>query len=183
MAYPNKKIHNPKTGQTILFIKTARETDGTLLEMISTFQPHSREPVAHYHPIQKEEFIVLEGELTVRINREVNVFKAGDKLTIAPEVVHSMWNNSDQPAIVKWNVRPALETEYLLETVTGMANDNQTNDQGVPGLLSAAQIMSRFSSAYRLATIPFMIQYVFFSVLKPVAYLMGKRVSYHRYIN
>jgi quercetin dioxygenase-like cupin family protein len=183
MAYPNKKIHNPKTGQTILFIKTARETDGTLLEMISTFQPHSKEPAPHYHPVQKEEFTVLEGELTVRINRKVNVFKSGDKLIIAPEVAHSMWNNSDHPTLVKWNVRPALETEYLLETVTGMANDNQTNDQGIPGLLSGAQIMSRFSSAYRLAAVPFIIQYFIFSLLKPVALILGKKVAYHRYIN
>ena len=183
MAYKTKRIHNRLTGQSIEFIKTAKDTHGALLEMISTFRPHSTEPKAHYHPIQEEDFIVLEGELTVRINRKTSVLKAGDKLHLAPEVIHAMWNNSSKPARVNWQVRPALDTEYLLETFTGMANEIAARKRERTSVLLTAQLMHRFSMVYRLAAIPFIFQKVLFVPLSWISLVWGNQVPYHRYID
>ena len=66
MAYRNKIIRNVQLGQEIRFLQTAKDTDGTLLEMESTYHAASKEPPPHYHPHQEEDFTVVEGELHVR---------------------------------------------------------------------------------------------------------------------
>ena len=183
MAYPNKFIRNTKTGQDIHFIQTAKETGGQLLEMESSFAPHSIEPVAHYHPRQEEEFIILEGELMVRIGKKVKLYTKGKSLHLPANTVHAMWNASDAKAVVNWKVRPALNTEHLLETGVGVANEVKTNANGMPGLLQSALIVQHFSNEYRLAKLPYIVQRVVFALLTPFAYLAGHRPVYKKYID
>ncbi len=181
MAYPNKIISNKITGQEIKFIQTAKDTKGELLEMESSFAPHSKEPPAHYHPFQQEDFIVIDGELTVRIDDELRILKAGDHLHIPAKKVHAMWNNSDGKTIVNWKIRPALNIEQLFETVTGLANDNKTNNQGMPSILQAAVLMEHYSNVYRPANPSFIVQKILFGLISFFARLFGYRSSYKKY--
>lgn len=183
MAYPNKVIRNTKTGQDIRFIKTGKETNGELLEMEASFAPHSVEPAAHYHPHQAEEFTLLEGALTVRLNGKVSVLKPGDTLYIPPKAVHAMWNSANQKAVVNWKVKPALNTDHLLETGVGLANDTNTTEKGLPGVLQMALLARRFSNVYRLAKPSYTVQRILFGVLAPIARLAGYKSEYKKYIN
>jgi quercetin dioxygenase-like cupin family protein len=183
MAFKGKHISNPKTGQEITFLQTAGETGGRLLEMEATFNAHSKEPPAHYHPFQVEDFTILEGELSVRINGHIEVLTPGDTLHIPAKKVHSMWNGSAKKALVNWKVRPALDTEYFLETAIGLAQDNKTNENGAPGLLQAVLMVNRYSRVYRLASPPFFILKIIFLILTPFAYAMGYRPSYKKYLD
>ncbi|GAB4037074.1 cupin domain-containing protein [Spirosoma gilvum] len=183
MAYTNKIIHNAVTGQEIRFLKTSEDTDGELLDMEATFKAHSKEPAPHYHPAQVEEFRVLSGELTVRIDGQPAIYKQGESFRIPKNTVHSMWNEGDQKAVVNWQVRPALLTEYFLETATGLANEGKTNDDGVPTVLQAVLLLNRFSTVYRLPKPPFAVQKAVFTALTPLAYLFGFRPTYKRYID
>jgi quercetin dioxygenase-like cupin family protein len=183
MAYKGKIISNKKTGQQISFIQTSDDTGGELLEMESLFQPNSIEPVTHYHPFQEEYFTVLEGEICVRINDGVKVLKRGDKLRIKKNQVHSMWNRSKNIARVNWKVMPALDTEYFLETGIGIANEKQTNEQGMPGILQVALLANRFSHVYRISKPPYAIQKLVFNVLTPISYLAGYRSCYKEFID
>lgn len=183
MAYQHKTIHNTKTGQSIQFLQTAQDTNGALLEMETTYQGHSTEPMSHYHPFQVEDFTVLKGEVTVRVNGALKILQEGDTLHLPANTIHAMWNNTDQLAVVNWKVQPALNTEHLLETGMGLANDNKTNDQGTPPLLQAILTANKFSKVYRLATPSFIIQKIVFTLLTPVAYLFGYRPSYKRYLD
>ena len=183
MAYPGKVISNPKTGQQLTFIKTAKETKGTMLEMESVFQPHSLEPPLHYHPQQKELFTVLEGSITVKINGSLKTLKAGEQLAIEANTPHSMWNGTDDKAVVNWKVYPALDTEYFFETAMGIATHRPTNELGMPGILQAVLIADRFSHVFILANPSFMIQQILFTLLKPIAYLAGHRAWYKEYID
>ncbi|MBL7792331.1 MAG: cupin domain-containing protein [Saprospiraceae bacterium] len=183
MAFKNKIIRNPVTGQDIKFIQTARDTGGQLLEMETTYNEYSREPVPHYHPFQKEDFTVIEGEVTVRIDGQLSVLKPGDKLHIPKNKIHSMWNNTDQKTVVNWQVRPAMETEYLLETGMGLANDGKTNANGMPNILQVALMANKFAGVFRLAKPPFVVQKILFIILTPIAYLSGYRPTYRRYLD
>lgn len=183
MAYKGKIIHNKKTGQQISFIQTSDDTGGDLLEMESVFQPLSIEPVPHYHPSQEEFFTVLEGEISVRLNEVVRILKQGDKLHIKKKQVHAMWNHSGKVARVNWKVMPAMDTEYFLETGTGIANEKKTNEQGMPGILQVALLASRFSHVYRIARPPYAIQKVLFSALTPISYMAGYRCCYKEFID
>ncbi|MGA0555186.1 cupin domain-containing protein [Larkinella sp. VNQ87] len=184
MAYSNKTLHNQRTGQTIRFIQTSQDTGGALLEMESTYAAHSREPVPHYHPQQTEEFRVMAGELTVRLNGGQPLkLQKGDTLHIAQQEVHAMWNASDRPAVVNWQVRPALDTEHFFETTTGLANDGKTNEHGMPPLLQTVLLARHFSGVFRLARPSRVVQQIVFSLLSPVAYLFGYRPVYRKYLD
>ena len=183
MAYPNKVISNKITGQDIKFIQTAKDTKGELLEMESSFAPHSHEPPAHYHPLQEEDFIVIYGELTIRIDDQLRILRANDHLHIHSKKVHAMWNNSDEKAIVNWKVRPAMNIEQLLETVTGLANDNKTNNKGVPSILQTVVLMKHYSNVYRPAKPPFIVQKILFGILSFFARRFGYKYSYKKYID
>jgi quercetin dioxygenase-like cupin family protein len=183
MAFKNKTIFNPKTGQGIKFLQTAKDTDGALLEMESTYHSHSKEPVPHYHPFQDEDFEVTSGELTIRMNGAVQLFRPGDAIHIPRGTVHSMWNNSDGVTVINWKVRPALNMENLLETGMGLANDGRTNEDGLPGILQVAIMANKYSDAFRLAKPPFIVQKILFALLTPLAYALGYRGEYDKYLD
>ena len=183
MAFKNKIIRNSKTGQDIRFIQTGKETNGLLLEMESTYNGKSLEPPPHYHPNQEEDFIVVDGELTVRINGKTKVLKRGDSLHIPKNKVHSMWNNSNSKTVVNWKVKPAMNTEYLLETGTGLANDGRTNENGMPNILQAALLANTFANVFRLSQPSFAVQKILFFILTPFAYLFGFRPTYKKYLD
>lgn len=183
MAYKNKILRNPKTGQDIKFLQTATETQGKLLEMESSFHPHSKEPPAHYHPYQVEDFTIVQGELTVRIAGEVKVLKEGNTLHIPKRTVHAMWNNSGHMTIVNWKVQPAMNTEHLLETNIGLVNEGKTNGEGRPHILQIALMLNKYASVFRLAKPPYLIQKIIFTILSPFAYLFGYRATYEKYLD
>jgi quercetin dioxygenase-like cupin family protein len=183
MAYRQKLIVNPSSGQSIRFLQTSKDTGGAWLEMESFFQPHSKEPVAHYHPKQREDFTVLEGTLKVRINGMVQQLQAGNHLHVAPNTVHSMWNAGEVPARVAWRVTPALETEYFLENGMGLANDGKMAKNGMPTLLQTVLTARRFSHVFRITKPPYPLQRLLFAVLAPIAYLKGYRGVYKKYLD
>jgi quercetin dioxygenase-like cupin family protein len=182
MAYKNKIILNPKTRNEIKFLQTSKDTDGKLLEMESTYFSHSKEPPAHYHPFQTEDFTILFGELSIRIYGEVKILRQGETIKIQPNVTHSMWNNSDNKTVVNWKVRPAMNTEYMLESLLGLANDGKTNEDGVPVLLQAVSTLNKFTDVFRLKSPPFLIQKIIYTILDPIAYIFGYRSTYPKYI-
>jgi len=183
MAYKNKIIRNVKTGQDICFLQTGKDTNGTLLEMEAIFSAHSKEPIAHYHPCQQEDFKVLSGQLTVRVNGQLKLLQAGDRLHIAPNTVHAMWNSSDEKTMVNWQVRPAINSEHFLETLAGLAADNKTDENGKPGILQVALTANNFSDVFRMAKPAYTLQKVVFKLLSPFAYMAGYKPVYKEYLD
>ncbi len=114
-------LENPITGQRLVFRKTAKGTDGELLEVESIYTKASlSRPPAHYHPYQEERFEVLSGTLRVLVGGEERTLKAGEVLTVAPGTPHEMWNGREGETRVNWQTRPALKTEEFFETVWGL---------------------------------------------------------------
>jgi mannose-6-phosphate isomerase-like protein (cupin superfamily) len=183
MAYTNKIIRNAHTGHEMKFLQTAGDTCGRLLEIEATYHAASKPPAPHYHPVQDEVFTVLEGNLTVQVHGVLKKLHAGDTIQIPRNTVHAMWNPSDVKTVVNWQVRPALTTEYFLETGTGLANDGKLKANGLPPLLQVALLAQQFSNVYRLAKPPYLVQRILFTILTPVAYAKGYLPLYEKYIN
>lgn len=183
MAFKGKVLMNPVTGQNITFLQTAKDTHGQLLEMESVYAPRSQQPIAHYHPAQEEDFVVLEGVLSVKMNGVLRLYKAGDRFHVPKGTVHSMWNASAGRTVMNWQVRPAMDTEYLLETTTGLINDGKTGASGKPGLLQIALIARRYAGVFRLAKPPYAIQRILFALLAPIARLAGYKAVYPKYLD
>ncbi len=183
MAYPGKLMMNSVTGHQYKFIQTSRDTAGELLEMEVTYKAHLKEPPPHYHPYQSEEFTILSGELTVNKNGKTEVYKSGDQFRIPANEIHSMWNDSHQPAIVNWKITPALNSEYLFETTVGLANEGKTNTEGLPSLLQLAVMLPYFESVFRTVKPPYAWQKIIFNLLAPIARMKGYEPFYKKYIN
>lgn len=165
------------------FLQTSKDTAGKLLEMEATYHAHSKEPAAHYHPFQSEDFKIISGSLHVRIDGHLLNLHEGDSLHIPRNKVHAMWNAGDEETIVNWKVQPAGSTEYLLETMTGLANDGRTNEDGMPNLLQISLTARKYASEIRLATIPFAVQKILFLILSPVSRLLGYQATDKKYID
>lgn len=184
MAYKNKTIQNPMTGQEIRFIQTSKDSNGQLLEMEATYKAMSSEPAPHYHPCQDELFTVVSGEMTVRLNgEEMHNLRAGDMLQIPRNQIHTMWNAAGRKAVVNWQVRPALHTEELLETIMGLAADGKCNKKGMPGLLQIALTSGKYDKELRLMRPSFFMQMIVFSVLRPFALMAGYKAVYEKYLD
>jgi quercetin dioxygenase-like cupin family protein len=183
MAYPNKVISNPRNGFTLRFLQTAKETKGALLEMEASYAPQSTEPPVHYHPNQAEDFVILEGEMSLRMNNEVRVLKPGDRLHIPANTPHSMWNSGAISAKTNWQVRPALNMEHFFETTIGLAIDGKTNASGVPNILQSALTISKFAPEFRITKPSYAVQKIVFGILTPFAYLLGYKPTYKKYLD
>lgn len=183
MAYPNKEIRHPATGQLIRFLQTSRETQGELLEMESVFSPRSLAPPLHFHPNQDEQFEVLEGCLTVNCKGRQFQLQAGEGLFIPAQTPHAMWNMGETAARVNWKVFPAMKTEYLLETLMGLAADGKTNSSGKPTFLQTVLTARQFAAEFRLASPAPLVQSLLFSLLSPIARLKGLKGIYPKYLD
>ena len=183
MAFRHKTIHNPVTGQSITFLQTRRDTNGTLLEMEATYAPRSHEPPSHFHPGQQEYFQILAGELTVRIHGVEKVLHAGDSFHISANVPHTMWNAGDLETIVNWKVLPAMQTEYMLETIAGLARDGKTDATGMPSLLQTALMLGHFAREFRLTKPPYAIQWIVFKIVGCIARLRGLHPFYTQHLD
>ncbi len=94
-----------------------------------------------------------------------------------------MWNNSGKRTIVGWKIMPALKTEYFLETVIGLANDNKTNEDSMPDVLQVALLAGNYHKEFRLVKPPHILQRIIFVLLTPLALLTGKKAVYKKYID
>src|SRR4030095_7089094 len=182
MAYKNKMITNPMVGQNIKFLQTEKDTAGKLLEMEASYRPYSKEPPSHYHPYQEEDFIILKGQMTVRLEGKILLLHENDTLHIPPNTIHSMWNNSGSTAIINWKIQPALNTEYFFENASGVASDKKRGRR-MHSLLQRSLLANKYSRVFRVSRPPFFIQKIVFVMLTPFAWLAGYRASYKRYLD
>jgi mannose-6-phosphate isomerase-like protein (cupin superfamily) len=182
MAYSNKQISNPYTGQSIRFLQTSADTAGRLLEMEARWEPRSQEPIEHYHPFQEEIFKVLAGELMVKINGRKKVLKAGEELHIQKNLSHTMWNDSETITVANWKVFPAMNTEQFLETAMGLAREGKVNKKGMLHILQFALMAKRYANIFRITRPAFIIQKIIFIMLSPFSYLAGYRSIYKKYL-
>lgn len=167
----NYQITNKVTGQVVKFLSSDDHAAG-LLEMETSYMPFSAEPPVHYHPYQEEYFQVLEGELTVRLNGEVKIYREGAIIHIKQYVRHSMWNSGFKTTLVSWKVIPAMDTENFLRTMTWLSNNGETNAQGVPLLPSMVFLLRKYRKIFRLDKPPAFVLSILYVLLTPVFCLL-----------
>lgn len=178
MAKPGDVIENPAIGDRIVFLKTARETNGELLEFEILVQPSAIGPPVHIHPGSEERFQVLQGSLQARVDDREMSFSEGDEFIVPANTPHTWWNAGAVEALVLVGFRPASRMETFLETFYGLAKDGKTNAKGIPNLLQLAVSASAYFDVNHLATPPLAVQKVMFGILRPFARLLGYKADY-----
>jgi oxalate decarboxylase/phosphoglucose isomerase-like protein (cupin superfamily) len=61
MAKAGDTIESSVSGARILFLKTARDTNGQLLQLDDIMKGGGRVPIEHVHPYMEERFEILSG--------------------------------------------------------------------------------------------------------------------------
>jgi mannose-6-phosphate isomerase-like protein (cupin superfamily) len=152
MARSGESVTNPVAGMTLLFVKTAADTDGELLEMEATYEPSSMPPIPHFHPSQREHFEILAGTMHARVDGAERELRAGDTLDIEAGVVHSMWNEGPEPARTLWQTRPALRTEEFFERTAAVFQGAKEQGRDLDGE-RLAEIVRTYSDEFRVGNV------------------------------
>ncbi|MGZ6643444.1 MAG: cupin domain-containing protein [Solirubrobacteraceae bacterium] len=178
MAYAGQSITNPVSGERFTFLRTAADTGGELLEFLLELTPDGAVPGAHVHPEQTETFHVVEGTMAFRLGLRRVVAGPGETVTVPAGKVHKFSNAGDETAVVRVEVRPALDMERLFETTVALAREGRTLRSGMPKPLHLALFVRRFAREVRA---PFPPPAVVGLLLWPLAALARRRGHGERY--
>ena len=182
MAMAGEQLYDPVQGDTLVFRETARDTGGALLRGEFVVPPRFSVPL-HVHPLQEEDFEVLSGTFVIQIEDEHRSLVEGEEATVPPGTPHRFYNEDDQEeGRLLFELRPALNTEILFETLYGLATDGNTDRNGLPKPLQMAVILNGLHKGeIYLATPPIAVQKALFALLSPVGKLVGYRDHYPKY--
>src|SRR5829696_863666 len=141
MARAGERLYDPVQGDSIEFRETARDTGGALLSGVWTAVGDT--PL-HVHPLQEEHFEVLSGTVGIQIEDEHRSLGEGEQATVPSGTPHRWYSEDDQEEKARFlfELRPALNTEILLETLYGLATDGNTDKNGLPKPLQMAVILN-----------------------------------------
>lgn len=171
MARPNQIIENPMSGVTIIFQKTARETDGALLQMDVIIKPRGRGWLndQHLHPRQAESLQLISGQMVYCIGGRYFSAAPGEPLSVAAGAHHFLYNGGQSDAHFIWEFRPALDMERLLETKFALAARGRLNAHGRPRFWQAIALANAYRDTERTTTVPWPLQRPLLALLAPLA--------------
>ena len=174
-----RTLRNPKTGETISVLKSARDTGGALFEMSYTMAPHAAIADEHSHPNQEMTIAVTRGVLTCTVDGADKLVAAGETLTIPAGAMHFQRNDTAEEVHAVEGYRPALQMEEFFLVLIGWANDGKTDERGMPGLLRRAVMHRYFHRTIRSAS---RRRNVEARLLAPLGAMLGYRRELEGYI-
>jgi mannose-6-phosphate isomerase-like protein (cupin superfamily) len=173
-------LENPTTGERLVFLQTAAETNGELLEYEIEYVPSGFSARDHLHPRQEERHEVLEGSLGLVVDGRDQRLEPGDAVTVPANTQHRIYKTQDAPIRARFALKPSLDQEVLLETLFGLARDGKVK-AGSPSLLQLAVIFDEFGELGRPTTPPPVVQKLLFTPLAALGRARGYRARYPEY--
>lgn len=179
MAISGSEIVNPRTGQRTIFLQTAQDTNGALLQM-ETFHPaHGPAEPEHIHPLQESRCELLSGTLHFSINGVKQTVKPGEGVTIPAGAPHYFWNDGEVEAHAIQEFRPALNIKDFFVSYFALARDGKLNEAGLPkSVLHLAVLMKTYDDVMRVTKPSRALQQLVMWTLAPLGKLAGYRATY-----
>ena len=97
MARAGDVLENPASGDRLVFLRTAAETGGELLEYELEFVPRGFAARDHLHPRQSECHEVVEGSLGLIVNGRERRLQSGDVEDVQVATQHRVFATQDGP--------------------------------------------------------------------------------------
>src|SRR5215218_5868406 len=158
MAKVGDTVESPAAGTRVVFQKTARDTNGQLLQLDIFMRGGGR--------------VSMRGQ-----ERDVGV---GETVVVPAGTPHVWGNPSEEELHVIVELRPALKMETWFETVFGLQRDGKADPKnGLPNLLQLALIAREYE--FYLARPPLFVERVLFGLLAPIGKLLGYKARYPEY--
>ncbi|NML21224.1 cupin domain-containing protein [Pseudoflavitalea sp. G-6-1-2] len=155
------------TGETVLLIKSGKETNGEYAEFEVTLPPGKPGPPLHKHPLQSEHFIAVEGTLTLMADGKKVQLNPNETFTVKPGVTHAFSNETNDTLRWRAIIKPALNFEYLSEETVEAVNRAYPQ---MPSSYELVYILAQAKGEYYLADKSMFTQ----KVLWPVKAFWGK---------
>jgi quercetin dioxygenase-like cupin family protein len=178
MIHAGDTIHNPVTGERIVFYETAADNGGEAVVIETTVAPGGFVAAAHVHPSQEERFEVLRGTVGFQVGRQKQNAGPGARVTVPAGTPHRFWNAGDDVAQFVCEIRPALQFESLLETMFALAADGRTSRKGLPNPLRLAVIANAHFDTVRLPYPPAPLQKLALALGAPLGRILGYGAVY-----
>jgi quercetin dioxygenase-like cupin family protein len=173
-------IKNPTNGDSFEFLETAKDTNGERVTVKATINSQGQLVPRHFHVFQDETFEVISGQLTILFDGESKTLTSGEKITLPKNIPHNHYNNENFSVTYIQTVTPALDFDYLIENLVGLAADGKSKN-GKYGLVQELVALKYLDSKSYLADIPIGIQKVLMNIVAPIGRLFGYRAIYKKY--
>jgi len=174
MAKTKQIIENPIIGDKFKILISSKDSNGELMKMDVWTKVGANGPPEHYHPIQSETFEVFNGKLGMREEGKEMILTAGQKYTIKPNTRHTFWNAGDEELYMNVELRPALKTEFFLETIASICISGKAKKDAMPkSLLQFAAIMHEYDGETYVTNPPLPVQKFMAKVIGGFAKLLG----------
>jgi mannose-6-phosphate isomerase-like protein (cupin superfamily) len=180
MPIKGQIISNPTNGDTYEFLETAMDTSGARVTMKATINTIGQLVPNHFHVLQDETFEVVSGRLTVWHEGKTSTLSAGEKITLPKNLPHNHYNVLNEPVTYIHTVTPALDFDYFVESLIGLAADGKSKN-GKYGLVQELVTLKYLDSKAYLSDIPLGIQKLLMNMVGPVGRLFGYRAIYKKY--
>ncbi|WP_431032180.1 cupin domain-containing protein [Streptomyces sp. P6-2-1] len=167
---------NPRCRERVVIRTPSSETGGARTVMDVYSEPGGAVSGAHVHPVSEERFTLVRGKVAFLIGgRPVTLDEPGQSVLIQPGIEHRWWNCSGERAFHICEVRKNSDRfeQLVLRQLFGLAQDGKTTPEGMPRLLQQAVTTLEFGDVVRFTTPPWVLQRTLFTVLAPVARLLG----------
>lgn len=171
MAQEGQTIHNPRTGQDMTFVKLT----GDELRIASVNPPGDLLEPVHIHPLQESGAEVFSGRLVFEVDGVEHRLGPGQSITIPAGTPHRFRAEGDEAAHSEQYFRPALDIASFFETLFALAQRDELDAKGMPGLLQLAVMVPEFSDEIRTVSPPWPVTKVATGLLRPLARARGKR--------
>ncbi len=180
MPTKGQTIINPTNGDSYEFLETAKDTNGERVTMKAIINTKGQLVPNHFHVFQDETFEVISGQLTVLFEGKTHKLSAGEKITLPKNIPHNHYNNEDTYVTYLHSVTPALDFDFLIENLVGLAADGKSKN-GKYGLVQELVALKYLDSKSYLADIPIGVQKVLMNIIAPIGRLFGYRAIYKKY--
>ncbi|WP_378185414.1 cupin domain-containing protein [Aquimarina sp. W85] len=144
MSSTNKRFSNPIIKDEIEILYESDEK----LVFRTYLQAGGGQSGLHYHTKINERFKIMNGELTVTVNKTKSIVKPNDEVVINPFDVHRFENTSNTAVIFEVTITPPLEIRKALQTFYGLAKDGKVYDNGLPSNIFYMAIGLHMMDAY-----------------------------------
>jgi mannose-6-phosphate isomerase-like protein (cupin superfamily) len=169
-------IEVPRTGEKFVFLKRPRDTNGEVFEIeffVREFALVAARP--HIHATGEERVELIAGTARIRMGREERILGPGDAVVIPAGMVHSLRREGEEFLHFRMQMRPAMTTETMFETVIGLHREGKS----LTNPLQAAVLASE-QDTY-LSGPPIWLQKPLIALLAAVGRRFGYRARYEKY--
>ena len=171
---------NPINGDSYEFLETAKDSNGQRVMLKATIKSKGQLVPKHYHVFQDETFEIISGQLTIFLDGQTKTLLAGEKITFPKNIPHNHFNKEDLAVTYIHTVTPALDFDFLIENLVGLAADGKSKN-GKYGLVQELVTLKYLDSKSYLAGIPVGVQKLLMNTVGPIGRLFGYRAIYKKY--